>query len=127
MNHFERALSDSDQAIKDLTTDIEYMLKITAKLQRLGKLSINSVHMIPYKNAVQEDDLMRGVRATPEVLGVADSKELDIETALNNRTSPFGEEKILYGSSEDDGQQSLFDIDGPDDGSNDHIIYRGDE
>jgi len=126
MNHFERALSDSDQALRSFTTDIEYLLKITAKLHKLGRLSLDSVHMMPFEKAVQESDLTRGMRVTPEVLGTADTEEPDFMTAINNRTSPFGEEKILYGDTGPD----LFDMlndSSDDDGSDGHIIKRGDE
>ena len=124
MNNFERALSDNQQAITDLTTDIEYLLKITGKLHSLGKLSINSADMMPHKNAVKEDELMRGVRVTPEVLGIADRDEPDFMTAMNNRKSPFGEEKILYGSDNAE-QLSLFDD--PNQNTNERNIKHDDE
>lgn len=110
-------------------TDIEYLLKITAKLHNLGRLSLNSVHMMPFEKAVQESDLTRGMRVTPEVLGTADTEEPDFLTAINNRTSPFGEEKILYGDTEDNNQPNLFDMleDGSDDSPDGRIIKRGDE
>ena len=134
MNHFERALSDSDQAIKSFMTDIEYLLKITARLHRLGKLSLKSAHMIPHdmlphNQAIKESDLTRGARVTPELLRKSDGDELDFITAMNNQTSPFGEEKILYGTTEDDDQPSHFDmlIENLDNDSGEHIIKRGDE
>lgn len=125
MNHFERALSDNEQALTDFTTDIEYLLKITGKLHTLGKLSINSAHMMPHDKAIKEDDLMRGVRVTPEVLGIADKGEPDFIDAMNNCKSPFGEEKILYGDSDSSDQLSLFDD--FDENSNGRIIRRGEK
>ncbi|MCA9334879.1 hypothetical protein KC953_01925 [Candidatus Saccharibacteria bacterium] len=129
MNHFERPLSDNDEAIRCFLTDIEYLLKITGKLHTLGKISLESADVMPHEKATQESDLPRSARVTCEVINELGIEQPDFMTAMNNRISPFGEENILYGTPEDDDQPTLFDMlnENSDDDSGGHIIKRGDE